>query len=299
MDYGRSLKLCCRLLPMPWWCLMAISCSLHIRLVWTVLACSSVPWLDSNAGTLLASPCDATSGAQRWQFRELVPGTGIGHLFNAGGFGCNPWACPSWCPGVQFVPPPLFTCCAMFEWIAGTVAPVPGGDTKIAQCYDASYPGQRIRLEPASSSMGIDANAQLYHRIRNVPLPKILGDATELCLAVDFESVARHTAAEEAAAKRRVRGSKLCLWGDTGHVDDSSLLVVASTNLVAMAETSWSVNGSSMVQLPMREAAMAAQRCRLAARGYPSLQPGLAQTDLPCPSTYLPPALRLDTDYAT
>jgi hypothetical protein len=250
--------------------------------------------LDSSqgtAGTLLASECDSTIGAQRWQFRELVPGTGIGHLFNAGGFGCNPWACPAWCPGVQFVPPPLFTCCAMFEWMGGTVPPLPGGETRISQCYDAQYPAQRIRLEPVSFFTALSAP---LHRIRNVPLANVLGGGTELCLALGFDPTAhRHTAAEETAAKERVRGSKLCLWGDTGHVDSSSLLSVATTNLVATAESSWSPNGTAS-QLPAREPAMGAQRCRLMARGYPSLQSGIAAADVPCPATHVPPATDLE-----
>lgn len=236
--------------------------------------------LDSSqgtAGTLLAAACNPKSGAQLWQFRELVPGTGIGHLFNAGGFGCDPWACPSWCPGVAFVPPPLFTCCAQFRWVSGVTPESAGGTAEIERCYDANYPEQRIRLEPAGAS---DVDKSLV-RIRNVPLPSNLGDAIELCLAVAADATRQYPAAAEAAAKQRVRGTKLCLWGDTAHADSASLLSVATTNLMAMAQASWSPNGTT-AQLP--SAAMVAQRCRLAARGYPSLQSGIAGAGAPCPA---------------
>ena len=240
--------------------------------------------LDSSqgtAGTLIATTCDPNSGAQLWQFRELVPGTGIGHLFNAGGFGCDSWACPSWCPSVHFVPPPLFTCCAQFRWVSGVTPESAGGTATTAQCYDSAYPEQRIRLQPT----GVSGDTRV--RIRNVPLPQMFKDAQELCLAVANDATRQHSVDEEAAAKERVLGTKLCLWGDTARVDSASLLSVATTNLMAVSQAGWSPNGTTAL-LPSASS-MAAQRCRLVARGFPSLQSGLSGAGAaPCPTVRVP-----------
>jgi len=80
--------------------------------------------------------------------------------------------------------------------------------------------------------------------------------------------------------KERIKGAELCLWNDAGIVDSANVLMALTPYLAGVAESWWSpiqqdrscydVDFPKTTMEPVYSVRMAAQRCRVISRGYPS-----------------------------